>query len=576
MIEQIQKYKIIITLSIVAVAAGFVLGSYGKKNMGGGGTAILKIAGRTYDNVEYERLGLSSFKLAAALAQPGELNMINLGQMRDFSIFLNDLTLGETSRREAPEKFFIGRMILRKAKEEFGVYPGDREIEDYVKSMGMFADKDGHFNFDTFHSFVAGEDGVSRFGLGESDLRDLISDMLVAKKISVIVGSGLTVSSEITRLNNDLDSQQIDGDLGRLSLDPFEAKIEPTATEDLVKAYWTERQDAFMTDELRKFTYFVAAPVMPPDAAADKPEAPETLAEAAATDDAKKAAAKKKEEEKAKRTAEIAETRRKEQGKLDKLVDDFTFDLEQKNVKGTKFDKLSTDFEELAKANQWELKTTELFPRSKPPADLDLKLRKSGGGGKVVEELFHIESSSDPLSKFSKPTACGENQWLVARLDEVVKSRPKTFDEAKIEARSNYIHDKGTAAMKAAADEAVAKIKAALAAGKSFADAAKDAGVSEAKTFAKVDKTYRADTATEPKNLFDAARNVDPGALADPIIESDRAFILRVAKRVKDPAANTGLDAKISADTRKNEDLAFTGWINSRVEAAKVQRLNRQ
>lgn len=559
MIEHIQKYKAIITLSIVAVAAGFVLGGSSlMRRASGGGRPVLKIAGRTYDDVEFQRLGTSSFELVSGLARSGDFGLYQ---------FLMTLSTGATSQRDAPEKFFIGRMILRQAKEEFGIYPGEDEISDYLRSLRAFADKDGKFSEESYRHYI--DKGIGRLGLTEGDLRDLASDVLASKTLNAIVGAGLAVNRDIVAQNAALENQQIEGDLGRLALDPFEAKIEPT--DEQIKAYWEERQDAFMTEELRKFTYFIAAPVMPPDTEADKADAPETLAEATASDAEKKAAAKKKEEAKAKKTAELAEARRQKQIEVDKLVDDFSYDLEQQNEKGA-------NFEELAKANQWELKTTELFPHSKAPADLDIKVRSSSRGGKVVDELFRIEPTSDPLSKFSQPIACGENQWAVARLDGVEKARPKTFEEAKTEARAQYIHDKGTEAMKTAANEAVAKIKEALAAGKSFADAAKDAGITEVKAFTKVNSTYRPDTASEPKNLFEAARNIDPGALAEPIIEADRAFILHVAKRevVKDPAAASRLDSEVSAGARNNETIAFAGWITSRTEAAKVEQLYRK
>jgi len=562
MIEHIQKYKVIITLSIVAVAAGFVLGGSSlMRRASGGGRPVLKIAGRTYDDVEFQRLGTSSYELVSSLMRSGDFGLYQ------FIGSLGAFPTDAKSQREAPEKFFIGRMILHQAKEEFGVYPGEDEISDYIRAMRAFADKDGKFSEDTYRHYI--DKGIGRLGLSEGDLRDIASDVLAAKKINAIIGSGLAVNREIVAQNSALESQLIDGDVGRLALDPFEAKIEPT--DEQIKSYWEERQDAFMTDELRKFTYFLATPVMPPDTAADKAAAPETIAEAAASDDAKKAAAKKKEEEKKKHDAELAIQRRTAQTDLDKLVDDFSFDLEQQNEKGA-------NFEDLAKANQWELKTTELFPHSKPPADLDIKVRSSSRGGKVADELFRIELTSDPLSKFSQPVACGENQWLVARLDTVEKSRPKTFEEAKTDARAQYIHDKGVEAMKTAANEAVTKIKDALTAGKSFADAAKDAGITEVKAFTKVNSAYHPDTATESKNLFEAARNIDPGALAEPIIEADRTFILHVAKRevVKDPAAVSRLDGEVSSRTTENETIAFTGWITSRTEAAKVEQLYRK
>ena len=110
------------------------------------------------------------------------------------------------------------------------------------------------------------------------------------------------------------------------------------------------------------------------------------------------------------------------------------------------------------------MKTTELFSQTAPPKELDLKLRSSSRGGKAVDELFRIEPTSDPVSKFSQPIPVGENQWLVAHFEGEEKSRPKTYEEARVEARDNYIQENAIKAMKAATEEAVTKIKASLAA----------------------------------------------------------------------------------------------------------------
>jgi hypothetical protein len=254
---------------------------------------------------------------------------------------------------------------------------------------------------------------------------------------------------------------------------------------------------------------------------------------------------------------------------LDALMNDFTDDLDQQK---------GSNFEDLAKQNKWEVKTTELFPRSNPPKELDIKLRSSSRGGKLVDDLFRIELTSDPLSKFSQPIAIGENQWIVARLDEEIKARPKTYEEARNEARAKYITEQATTAMKTAVTEAVTKMQAALAAGKSFADAAKEAGIEKTKEFTKVTSSYRPDTATEPKNLFEAARNIDPNAIAEPIVEADRAFILHIAKRevVKQENAATRLDNEVKMRSNENEAVAFTGWIITRTESAKVEQLYRK
>ena len=557
MIENIRKYRGLIILGLAVVIVALVIGLQDTSMMSGsGGRAVLKIDGRTYNDKEFQHLGSGAFELTSSLARSGDFGLYQ---------FLMGLSSGATTQEDAVEKFFIGRMIIRQAKEEFGVHPGEEEISTYIRSLRAFADKDGNFDENAYRSFV--EKGIGRLGMTETDLRDLASDVLASQKINAIVGSGLGVNREVVAQSLALDNEQVEGSLANLSIYPYEAKLEPTDEE--IKAYWETIQDAFTTEPLRKFTYIIATPDMPADTQAEAADEPESIADAAATDEAKAAAEKKKAEDKAKKSAELAETRRKKQMELDSLVDDFTFSLEEQKGEG---------FAELAAANKWEVKTTELFPKSKPPADLDIKLRASSRGGNAVDELFRIEPTSDPISKLSPPIAIGENQWLVARLDGEEKSRPKTFEEAKEEARAQYISEKAAEAMKAAATEAVEKIKASLAAGKSFEEAAKEAGIEETKGFTKVTSSYRPDATSEPKNLFEATRNVDPGTLADLITEQDRIFIAHVAKRevVKEADADTRLDSEVKSRASQNETLAFAGWIAARTEAAKVEQLYRK
>jgi peptidyl-prolyl cis-trans isomerase D len=548
MIENIRKYTGLIIFFMALVVLSLVIGI--KDDLfrsGGGGRGILKIAGRVYDDKEFQHLGSGAFELASSLARSGDFGLYQ---------FIMSLTTGAVSQEDAAEKFFISRMILRQAKEDFGVHPGDEEISQYIRGLRAFAGPDGKFNEENYRNFV--EKGIGRLGMTEADLRELAADALASQKINAIVGSGLGVNRDIVAQTLALDNQRVSGNLARLDLDPFEAKIQPTDEE--IKAFWENRQDAFTTAPLRKFSYIIATPDMPADAA--MADTKETIADAAKTDEQKKAA----EEEKAKKTAELAETRRKKQTEIDSKVDEFTFQLEERKASG---------FEELAKENGWEVKTTGLFSRSEPPKELDVNLRSSSRGGKAVDELFRIEPTADPVSKLSQPIAIGENQWLVARLDGEEKSRPKTFEEAKDEARDQYIQEKAAEALKAAADEALAKIKASMAAGKSFADAAKEAGINEVREFSKVTSSYRPDAANEPRNLFEVVRNVDPGGLGEVTTEADRAFIIHVASREveKQTDASARVDAEVASSARQNEIIAFTGWLADRVEAANVEQL---
>lgn len=559
MIENIRKYTVLIIFFLALVIVALVIGI--KDDLfrsGAGGQPVLKIAGRTYSDKEFNLLGSGALELGQYLV--GDYSRLDINMLQ----FVQSMVGASVTEESAQEKFFVNRMILRQAMEEFGLHPGENEVSEFVRGLRAFTGPDGKFNEETYRNFI--EKGIGRLGMTESDLRALASDALAAGKIKTIIGAGLGVNRDVVALDLALENQRVGGSLARFDLNPFEEKIQPT--DDEIKTYWETLQDAFMTEPLRKFTYIIVTPEMPAETAEEK-EAPETISEAAASDEEKAAAGKKKAEEKAKKAAELAETRRKRQIEVDSKVDEFTFQLEEQKGSG---------FEELAKTNGWDVKTTELFARGTPPKELDVKLRSSSRGGKAVDELFRIEPTTDPLSKLSQPIPIGENQWLVARLDGEEKARPKTFDEAKEEARAQFIREKAAEAMKTAATEALGKIKESMAAGKSFADAAKEAGITETREFTKVTRDFRPDPAVEPRNLFEAVRYADPGSFAEIITEQDRAFIAHVATREveKQPDAAARVDSEVTSLASQNETQAFMGWIADRTEAANVQQLYRK
>lgn len=554
MIENIRKYKGIIVLGIAAVIFALVIGIKDDLFRGGGGSRdVLKIGGRTYSDVEFGRLGSGSYDLGYGLAGSGDFALYQ---------FLMAVSTGSADDRE---RFFTGRILLREAMDEAGVHPGEEEISERIRQLRAFAAEGGGFSEEKYRNFV--DRVIGRFGMTESDLREFVKDAIGYEKVSELIGAGLTDQRDVLAINQALGNQQVSGELARLDIGPFKGKVQPT--DDEVKAYWENIQDLFKTQLLRKFAYVIVTPQMPAEPQAAEPEEKESLADAAATDEQKKAKEAEKAAAKAKKDAELAEARRKKQVETDALVDDFTFQLEEQKGAG---------FEELAKANGWQVQTTELFSSDKAPKELDVDLRASSRGGKAVDELFRMEVTSDPLSKISRAIAIGENQWLVARLDGEETVRNKTFDEAKDEAKAQYVQEKATEALKKAAGEALEKIKAAVAGGKSFADASKEAGIAETRKFEKVGRSHQPDAAAEPANLFIAASYVDPGAVADVITEGERAFILHVAKRevVKEAEASARLDGEVRSSAARNGMAAFGDWMQARYEAAKVEQLYKQ
>lgn len=560
MIENIRKYKALIILSLVLVIVALVVGMKdGFFRHGADGVSMIRVDGRTYNDREFHQYGQGGLELAYGLVQSG-----GMGFDMDLFQFVTSLTAGASGRDEMPEKFFVSRMVLRRAAEDFGLYPSEDQISDYIRKMKSFSNKEGKFDEAVYRRFV--EKGLGRLGLAESDVRELASDVLVMRKLNDLFSTGLEIPLDMARRMQALEGQKVSGALARLDLAPFKDSIKPTDEE--LKAYWENIQDAFKTEAKRNFTYVLVAPETVAAPEEKKPEP--SLADAAMTDEAKKEAEKKKAEEKAKKDAEFAEAKRKKQQELDGKFNDFITLIEQN--RGEKF-------EELAKQQGWEAKSSGLFAVSSPPADLALKLRASSRNGTAADDLFRLTPvAADPLSKISLPIAVGENQWLVARYDGEEASRTKTFDEAKEEVRSQYVAEKSVAAMKKAGNEAIEKIRAALATGKSFADAAKEAGINEVKTFEAITSTSTPDTATQPRELFQASRYADPGSLAELVVEPDRAFIVQVSNRefVKEANRDEQARMKVTSEASSHGFAAFRGWLDSRIEAAQVEALYRK
>lgn len=544
MIENIRKYRGLLIIFVCVAGLALVLGIKDDAfRRGGGGVSMYRIDGRTYGDLDYQKLGQNSAELAQALWSAGDIELMQFAMM---------LSSGAKGRDDAPRRFFVNRMLLRNAFGEFGIRPGEEEISAKIRTMSAFSDEAGKFNPEVYRNFTGRF--IGRLGLTEADLRALVSDVLAMAKLRELISGGLAPNRAVVSKASALANQQVSGEIARIDLDSYGKSLNPS--DDELKKYWEVIQDSFRTELKRKFSYVLVTPDLP----AEKSE-PDAGLPASATEEQKKQFAA----EQAKKTAERAEARRAKQLATDEATDNFVFELEQKK---------GADFEGIAKKNGWEVKTTELFSAANPPADLVLNLRNSAEGGRVVPELFKMQITSDPLSKISQAFPVGENQWLIARLDGEEVPRAKTYEEAKTEARTGWIAEKATEAMTNAANEAAAKIKVAIAAGKSFADAAKEAGIPAVSPFTNVSAFSPHDPAL-PRTLFESVRHLDPSTIAGPVIEKDRAFIIRLGKRevVKDTQPGGRTEAEITKAASQIETAAFLAWLDARNTAAKVEEL---
>jgi len=554
MIENIRKYTgLMIVVFVILFVSFLLLDTSTMQNIGGGGS-VLRIDGQTYNEKEYRRIGQNGFDLTQELIRGGNFDIYQ---------FLIASTLDAADDNDSVEKFFTTRILLRSAAEEFGLQPADSEVSSYIRSLQAFAGPDGDFDPQAFSTFI--ERRIGRLGMTESDVRDLITDILIFNKLNDVVGSGLAPPRDAIERNDAFENQQISGALTHFEITPFEEAVEPT--EEDIRAFWEIYQDTFTTEPRRRFTYIYAKPDMPAEVSSEEEELPEfSFGDLALSEEER---AERDAKFQAERAAERAQERRTKQLENDAKIDDFLFELEEQK---------GTTFEALAEEMGIEVKVTEFFPESDPPADLRAPLRQASRGETVVSELFRMITTADPFSKISHALPVGDSAWIVARLDEAEPSRVKTFEEAQDEARALYIEDQAVEAMAEAAESAIEKIRDAMAEGKSFVEAAAAAGREQVHVFENIGNAHQADPTNEPQGLFEAARIITPGTVADVVTEGDRAFILYVEKRelVKSEDIPQRIDTQIAQTTRANESTAFIAWLRARTQAADVRQLYRR
>jgi peptidyl-prolyl cis-trans isomerase D len=542
MIEHLRKYT---GLIIIVVALLFVgLAFFGDNASLGRGNAndpaVISVDGTTYAYSDFQKGGKSARRLAVSLY------LMDLLQATDAFSMQED--------PQADQRFFVNRLILKQAREKFGVHPSDEEVAESRKSLFTLQGNDGAFNQEAYNNLVK---SLGSLGMTEQDLLELLRDNLATRRLGAIIGGGLAAGRTIAAEQLAKDEQQVSIQIARVALSTFQESLKPT--DDELKAAWETTKDKYQTERRVKVSYFIAKPKYP-EPKTEAPKLPDAV-----TEEARKAAEKEAADKKAAEDAKLAEEKRGADNELADVVDLFLQKLEASEGK---------DFENLAAENQWEVVATEMFPRSTVPPALAINLRSASNPRPVADLVFQLSLGTEPMTRFTDALPIADGAFLIARLDEEEAVREKTFDEAKEEVRTDFIAKAAGDALKKDADEKAAKIREGLAAGKPFADVAKEVGL-EPKALGPFKTGDKLDGEADTAALYQTAALVDPGALADPVLRPDGSLFVFVEKRelVKDPARASRVEDSLGGLSQSLQRLAFSAWMADQLEGTKVEEI---
>ncbi|WP_035607950.1 hypothetical protein [Haloferula sp. BvORR071] len=554
MIEHLRKYTglIIFVIALLFVGLAFFGDRASMGHSSPTNPVVLTVDGTSYNATHYRKLA----EVPIALV----MNQDTMGMTFQLGLYQYVGELDGLGDEQGARRFFINRLNLRDAAQDFGIDPSPDEIKARVQKAFVkqaVLDKDGAikspeaFDQEAYNEFVK---QLPRFGMQEKDLLDLVNDILATEKLKEILGGSLAGSRSFAAESGASSEQQVTIQTARTALATFQEKITPTDEE--LKAAWETTKEKYMVERKIKVSYLLAKPQYP-ERKVEPPKLP-----TAVTEEAKKEEEKAEADKKAKEDAEYAATKR--------AIDDEVLSKIETILTGIQNSE-GKDFEKLATENGWQLVATDFIQRSALPPELAISTAETRPVP-VGDYLFRLTSSKEPLTAFTEALQLKDNAYLIARLDASEDERPKTFEEAKDQVKTDYIANKANEELKKDADDKAAKIREGLKAGKPFADVAKELGL-EPKSLAAFKATDTVPGEPDVSSLFQTAATVDPGSLADPVIKPDSALFIFVEKRelVKDDKRNERIDQNVKQQANAMQSFTLRSWLRERLEATKVE-----
>lgn len=416
--------------------------------------------------------------------------------------------LGGTADDEnmAVTEFVFNLLVARHQAAELGVAPTQLQAAERLQALPAFR-TNGQYDPLKFNKFV--EENLGPQGLTVDRLYSAVIDAITVERLRDIVGSPMAVSPlELADAARIL--QKMDIEIVR-----FPAAVAGvTVSDDEIKLAYEQNQQAFVAPETRSVQYveFASPDPLPQDPKA-KIEVQQKLADTADAF-AKKAAA--------------------------------------------------GSFEQAASAENLTVKTSDELDRSGLPSN--------PAGRTGVEERKEMAAAAfllTPEKPVSDVVQSGD-RFYVLKLANVTPQKLRTLEEVRpmIEARLQTM--KARQQGEEAAKAALAALRQAIAGGKSFADAAKDAGL---KTEAIKGLDLGDQSATpEQRQFAGATMLMQPGQLSGLVPSMNgAAAVYLVARQPADPAKLKEQEPEIKAAILENkQQILFGNWLASARAEAKI------
>ena len=423
---------------------------------------------------------------------------------------LEDLGGMAQDETRALDEFIWNRLVMQHQAKELGIEPTDSQIAGHIKAVPVFQ-TNGQFDPVKYKTLLLEQLG-SR-GFSELQLENLIRDALRVERIKAIVGAPVAVSEaevrEAARIYEKVNAQAV-----RFSLAASGSSAD--VTDEEVKSFYEQSGPALIMPETRSVEYVKFAPP-----ASEKP----------------------------------LEGRGKVDA-LQKVADAASAFSEQAS---------SSSFEKAAAASGQTIQTSPDFNRSGATSSPGNESQALGSDLKNLAPSAFLLTEKSPVSDVIQ----SGDAFFVLKLVRVNPQRPLTIEEVRPIAVRRLGARKAEGLLREKAEAALAKIREAMSAGKSFPDAAAAAGL-QVQSF---NDLVPSSGTLSPEEQEVAAATVlmQPGQLSAMIPGIDGGFAVYVSARA--PVDETALAKEPELASRILESkrrLLFMTWLSSARDAAKI------
>jgi peptidyl-prolyl cis-trans isomerase D len=426
---------------------------------------------------------------------------------------IQDLGGMAQDENRALDEFVWNRMVIQHQAKELGIDPTDSQVAGQIKAVPVFQ-TNGQFDPLKYKAFVLEQLGPR--GFTELQLENVIRDALRVERIKAVVSAPVAASDaevrEAARIFDTVSGQEV-----RFSLP---AGSSGDVTDEEVKSFYEQNRPTLIAPEMRSVQYVKFAPL-----AGEKPLQGREKVDA-----------------------------------LQKVADAASAFSEQASA---------STFEKAAAAGGQTIQTSPEFDRSGATLSAADSQALSSDLKNLAPAAFLLTEAS-PVSDVIQ----SGDAFFVLKLARVNPQRPLTLEEVRPIAASRLGARKAERLLREDAEASLAKIREAISAGKSFADAAAAAGL-PTRSFTDLVPS-NGELSPEQQQVAAATVLMEPGQLSRMIPSSDGGFAVYLSARTpggEAAAKNPDLASRILEGKRR---LLFMSWLSSMREAAKITVASRR